>query len=83
MVRSRKDIVIVKRAVPRLVVLPNSRQFTARYKRATRASLPANVMLNRTDKQRAVPQNGRRQCQRGRGIGSLNTKVIKNPIIRN
>ena len=72
---------MVKRAVPRVVVLPNVKRFTARYKRAARASLSTNVTLNRTYKQRGAPRN-RRQLQKGRGIGSLMKKVIKNPIVR-
>ena len=73
---------MVQKAVPKVVILPNGRRFTVRYKRATRASLPANVTLNRTYKQRAAPQNRRRGCQRARGIVSLIKKVIKNPIVR-
>ena len=49
MVRSPKDVVLVKRAVPKEVALPNGRQFTAIYKRATRTPLPANA----THKQKA------------------------------
>ena len=62
---------MVKIAVLKVVVLPNGTRFTARYKRATRASLPANITLNRTYKQRAAPRNRRRRRQRGRGIGNL------------
>ena len=40
MVRRPKDVVLVKRAVPKEVALPNGRRFTAIYKRATRAPLP-------------------------------------------
>ena len=64
-----------------VAVLPNSKQFPARCKRAARAPLPDIVTLNRTCKQRAARQN-RRRCQRGRGIGSLIKKVIKNSIVR-
>ena len=49
MVRSPKDVVLVKRAVPKEVALPNGRQFTAIYKTATRAPLPAKA----THKQKA------------------------------
>ena len=55
MVRRQKDIVMVKRAVPKVVVLPNSKRFTARYKRATNALLLANVTLNSICKQKATP----------------------------
>ena len=72
---------MVKRAVLKIVVLPNSRRFAARYERATRASLPANVMLNRTYKQRASPWNRQERRQRGRRIGSLNRKLFKDSIV--
>ena len=45
MVRRCKDIVKVKRAVPKVVVLPNGRRFTGRYKKGTRVPQPANVTL--------------------------------------
>ena len=53
--RHRKDIVVVERAVPKVVALPNGRRFATIYKRTTRATLPANVMLNRTYKQSDAP----------------------------
>ena len=67
--------------MPKVVVLPNIRQCKARYKRATTASLPGNVTLSRTYKQRAAPRNRRRR-QRRRGIGRLIKKLIKFPIVR-
>ena len=39
MIRRRNDIVIVKRAVPKVVILFNGRRFTVRCKRATKAPL--------------------------------------------
>ena len=48
MVRREKDIDMVKRAAPKVVLLPKDKKFTARYKKETRASLTANVTLNRT-----------------------------------
>ena len=54
MVRRQKDIVMVKRAVPKVVVLPNSKRFNARYKRVTKAPLPANVTLSSICKQKAA-----------------------------
>ena len=43
----RNRIVMIKRRTPKRVVLPNGRTFYARYKRATRDALPANVQLVR------------------------------------
>ena len=71
----------IKRAVLKVAVLPNSKQFPVRCKRTARSPLPDIVTLNRTCKQKAARQN-RIRCQRGRGIGSLIKKVIKNPIVR-
>ena len=52
---ARRDrIIIVRRANPKRVTLPNGRSFLARYRRATRVELPANVRLNRPYKQRAA-----------------------------
>ena len=45
MVRRCKDTVMVKRAVPKVVVLPNGRRFTGRYKKGTRVPQHANVTL--------------------------------------
>ena len=43
---TRRDrIVMVKRANPKRVTLPNGRTFYAKYKHATHADLPANVRL--------------------------------------
>ena len=38
---------MVKQQTPKKVTLPNGRTFYAKYKRATRADLPANVRLER------------------------------------
>ena len=78
MVRRQKDIDMVKRAAPKVVLLPKGKRFAARYKKETRASLTANVTLNRTYKQRASPQNRERRRQTRTGIGSLIKNVIKN-----
>ena len=52
---ARRDrIVMVKRQNPKRVTLPNGRIFLARYRRATRAELPANVRLNRPYRWRAA-----------------------------
>ena len=62
---------MVKRQNPKRVTLPNGRTFYARYKRATRADLPANVRLERPYRQRAAPRGRRRRVrQGGRGFKS-------------
>ena len=71
---------MVKRVVPKVVVLSNGRRFTTRYKRATRASLPANVTLDKTCIQRTARRS--RRHQRGRGKVNLIKKVIKSLIVR-
>ena len=53
---------MIKRAQPKRVTLPNGRTFLARYRRAKRADLPANVNLPRIYKQRAAPKNKRRRA---------------------
>ena len=50
---ARRDrIIMVRRENPKRVTLPNGRTFLARYRRATRAKLPANVRLNRPYRRR-------------------------------
>ena len=83
---------MVKRQNPKKVTLPNSRTFYAKYKRTTRAELPANVHLQRGYRQRAAPRGRRRTAvwQGGRGFKSAFKKVLnfakkaaKNKTIRN
>ena len=57
----RNRIIMIKRARPKRVTLPNGRTFLARYKRATRANLPANISLPRIYKERAAPKGKRRK----------------------
>ena len=52
---------MIKRARPKRVTLPNGRTFLARYKRATRANLPANISLPRIYKERPAPKGRRRK----------------------
>ena len=61
----RDRIIMIKRQTPKRVTLPNGRTFLARYRRATRNDLPANVTFPRVYKERAAPKNKRR---RGRVI---------------
>ena len=60
----RDRIIMIKRATPKRVTLPNGRTFLARYRRATRDDLPPNVNLPRIYKQRAAPKNRRRRRRR-------------------
>ena len=89
---ARKDrIVMVKRQNPKQVTLPNGRTFLARYRRATRAELPANVRLSRPYRQRAASRGRRsRVRQGGRGFKSafkkafnFAKKISKNKAVRN
>ena len=82
---------MVKRQNPKRVTLPNGRTFLARYRRAMRTELPANVRLERPYKQRAAPK-GQRRCvkQGGRGFKSafkktfnFAKKISKNKAVRN
>ena len=47
---------MVRRQNPKRVTLPNSRTFLARYRRARRTELLANVRLERPYRQRAAPR---------------------------
>ena len=83
---------MVKRQNPKKVTLPNGRTFYAKYKRTTRAELPANVHLQRGYRQRAAPRGRRRAAVRQgrRGFKSAFKKVLnfakkaaKNKTVRN
>ena len=64
---ARRDrIIMVRTENPKRVILPNDRTFLARYRRATRAELPANVRLNRPYRRRAVSRGRRRRVRQGR-----------------
>ena len=60
----RNRIIMIKRATPKRVTLPDGRKFLARYKRATRDDLPPNINLARVYKQRAAPKVRRRKRRR-------------------
>ena len=60
----RNRIIMIKRATPKRVTLPDGRTFLARYKRATRDDLPPNVSLPRVYKERAAPKGRRRKRRR-------------------
>ena len=69
---------MVKWQTPKKVTLPNGRTFYARYKRATRANLPANVLLERPYKQKAAPKGRRRRVRQGRrGFKSAFGKLMR------
>ena len=57
----RNRIIMIKRAQPKRVTLPDGRTFLARYRRATRNDLPANISLPRIYKERAAPKGKRRK----------------------
>ena len=57
----RNRIIMIKRAQLKRVTLPNGRTFLARYRRATRNDLPANISLPRIYKERAAPKGKRRK----------------------
>ena len=88
----RDRIIMIKRERPKRVTLPDGRTFLARYRRATRYDLPANIDLPKIYKLRAAPKGKRRKkipyrerqratlrrrAQRGRGFGSLLKKGFK------
>ena len=60
----RNRIIMIKRATPKRVTLPDGRTFLARYRRATRDDLPPNISLPRVYKQRAAPKGKRRRNRR-------------------
>ena len=57
----RDRIIVIKRDRPKRVTLPDGRTFLARYRRATRDDLPANINLPRIYKERAAPKGKRRK----------------------
>ena len=69
---------MVKQQTPKKVTLPNGSTFYARYKRATRANLLANVHLEQPYKQRAVPKGRRCRVRQGRrGFKSAFGKLMR------
>ena len=57
----RDRIIMIKRATPKRVTLPDGRIFLARYRRATRDDLPPNITFPRIYKERAAPKGKRRR----------------------
>ena len=60
----RDRIIMIKRAQPKRVTLPNGRTFLARYRRATRDDFPPNVNFPKIYKERAAPKNRRKRKRR-------------------
>ena len=60
----RDRIIMIKRAQPKRVTLPDGRSFLARYRRATRDDLSPNISLPRIYKERAAPKGKRRRRRR-------------------
>ena len=74
----RDNIVMIKRATPKRVQLPDGRVFYAKYKRVSRNALPGNIRIRRKYKQRAAPRGQRRRGrQGGRGFKSFFKKALK------
>ena len=77
--RQKDNYVMVKTAISKQVLLPDSRIFIVRYERVSSDTLPPNVTIRRRYKQRAVPKNRTRQAGRGlsRAFSSmLNTEEV-------
>ena len=60
----RNRIIMIKRATPKRVTLPDGTTFLARHRRATRDDLPPNISLPRVYKERAAPKGRRRKRRR-------------------
>ena len=74
----RDRIAMVKRQTPKKVMLPNSRTFYAKHKRATHADLRASIRVERPYKQRAAPKGRRRRVkERRRGFKSAFGKLMR------
>ena len=76
----RDRIIMIKRATPKRVTLPNGRTFLARYRRATRNDLPPNVTFPRVYKERAAPKGKRRRrviSYRDRQRAALRRRAIE------
>ena len=76
----KDNYVMIKRATPKLINLPNGRSFVAIYERVPRDRLPPNVTLKRRYKQRPAPKSKRR-WQAGKCIFIFIKKVPKSPAI--
>ena len=73
----RDRIIMIKRATPKKVTLPNGRTFLARYRRATRDDLPPNVTFPRVYKERAAPKGKRRRRRREMSYRERQREVLR------
>ena len=73
----RDRIIMIKRATPKRVTLPNGRTFLARYRRATRDDLPPNVTFPRVYKERAAPKGKRRRRRREMSYRERQREVLR------
>ena len=80
--RRKKNYAMVKLATPKRVTLINGRTFVARYKRIKRSELPPNIVMRRTERDRAAVGRRRKRRQQGKGIFDFLSKVVKNPLVK-
>ena len=81
----RDRIIMIKRATPKRVTLPNGRTFLARYRRATRDDLERAAPKGKRRRRRIISYRERQRAalrrrareQRGRGLGSVFKKAYK------
>ena len=73
----RNNIVLVKRATPLRVTLPNGRTFLAKYQRVRRNQLPEHITIARTYK--GQPAQGRRPAAR-RGPAKAKPAAAVRPV---
>ena len=65
---------MVRRAMPKQVTLPNSRNFVSRYERVSRDALPPNIRIRKRCRGRPA---GGRNSQGSRGILSIVKKYYQ------
>lgn len=75
--KSTNNIVMVRKTVSKKVDLLDGRIFYAKYKRATKAALPANVRIIRGYRQWLLPLNCRKRVEREQGLGKIFSFVKK------
>ena len=66
--RRKENYVMIRRATPKRVTLPNGRTFVAKYERVSRAALLPHIKIRR--RYRGKPARGKNR-QAGRGIVSI------------
>ena len=73
---------MVKRQNPKRVRLPNGRTFYAKYKRTTRAELPANVHLQRAYRQELLQKGGEGEEEQLLDNGEEVSKVLSKRFLK-